>query len=274
MKTFLFADSIINSLTAIAEQFLAGIPNLLKAIVIFIVGWIIARIVRKMLQKALEKIQIDKLGEKLNEIEIVSKANLEVKLSDIFAKVIYYFLMLFVLVAASDALGMPAVSQLVADIFNFIPNLIVALLVLILGLLLAEAIKKLVVTALTSLSIPSAKMIGNVIFYFLFINILVSALTQAKINTAFLSQNLTMLIGGVVLAFGLGYGIASKDIIANFLTSFYFKDRVRIGEKITIDGVTGEVVEVSKSSFTLVNEEGQIIIPMSKLNNNNLTIHN
>ena len=274
MKTFLFADSIINSLTAIAEQFLAGIPNLLKAIVIFIVGWIIARIVRKMLQKALEKIQIDKLGEKLNEIEIVSKANLEVKLSDVFAKVIYYFLMLFVLVAASDALGMPAVSQLVADIFNFIPNLIVALLVLILGLLLAEAIKKLVVTALTSLSIPSAKMIGNVIFYFLFINILVSALTQAKINTAFLSQNLTMLIGGVVLAFGLGYGIASKDIIANFLTSFYFKDRVRIGEKITIDGVTGEVVEVSKSSFTLVNEEGQIIIPMSKLNNNNLTIHN
>lgn len=273
MKIMLFADSILASLTEIGRQIMAGVPNLVKALIVLIIGWIIARMVRKIIRKFLKKLNVDLLGDKLNEIEIVSKAKMEIKLSDLLANIVYYFLMLFVLVAASDALGMEAVSQLVSDIFNFIPNLIVAFLVLILGLLLSEAIRKIVQTALTSLGIPSARLIGMIVFYFLFINVLVSALTQAKINTEFLSQNLTLLIGGGVLAFGIGYGIASKDIISNFLSSFYYKERLKIGDRITIDGINGEVIDISKSSFTVSNEEGHVIIPMNKLTNNNLIIH-
>jgi small-conductance mechanosensitive channel len=266
-------DSIIASLTDIGQSFLAGIPNLLKALVIFIIGWIFAKIVKNAIKKLLSKINLDRLGDKLNEIEMVSKAKIDIKLSDVFSKIVYYLLMLFVLVASSEALGMPAVSNLITDIFNFVPNLIVALMVLILGLLVSEAIKNLVQTALTSLGIPSAKIIGNVVFYFLFLNVLVSALSQAKINTAFLSQNLTLLISGGVLAFGLGYGIASKDIIANLLSSYYYKDKIREGDKITIDGVSGEVIEINKSSFIIINDDGNVVIPMSKLTNNNLIIH-
>jgi small-conductance mechanosensitive channel len=266
-------DSIIASFTDIGQSFMAGVPNLLKALVIFIIGWIFAKIVKNAIKKLLKKINLDRLGEKLNEIEMVSKANIDIKLSDVFSKIVYYLLMLFVLVASSEALGMPAVSNLVTDIFNFVPNLIVALMVLILGLLVSEAVKNLVQTALTSLGIPSAKIIGNVVFYFLFLNVLVSALSQAKINTAFLSQNLTLLISGGVLAFGLGYGIASKDIIANFLSSYYYKDKIREGDKITIDGVSGEVIKINKSSFIVINDDGNVIIPMSKLTNNNLIIH-
>ena len=274
MKILLFTDSIIASLAEIGRSLMSGVPKMLVALSIFVIGWLVAKLVKKVIRKILQKLRVDEFGEKLNEIEMVSKAKLNIKLSEVFSKIVYYLLLLFVLVASSEALGMPAVSNLISDIFNFIPNLIVALLVLIIGLLVAEAIKNLVQTALLSLGIPSAKIIGNVVFYFLFINVLVSALTQAKINTAFLSQNLTLLIGGGVLAFGLGYGIASKDIISNILSSFYYKDRIRPGDKITIDGVTGKVIEVNKSSFTISNEEGKIIVPMSKLNNNNLIIHN
>lgn len=274
MKILLFTDSILASMSEIGRSLMSGVPNLMKAIFIFVVGWMIAKFIKKVFKKILIKIRVDEFGDKLNEIEMVSKAHLEIKLSDVFSKIVYYLLLLFVIVASTEALGMPAVSNLVTDIFNFIPNLIVALLVLIIGLLVSEAIKNLVQTALTSLGIPSAKIIGNVVFYFLFINVLVSALSQAKINTAFLSQNLTLLIGGGVLAFGLGYGIASKDIISNILSSFYYKDRIKKGDRITIDGVTGEVIEVNKSSFILINEEGNVIIPMSKLTTNNLIIHN
>lgn len=274
MKILLFTDSILASLAEIGRSLMSGVPKMLVAVSIFILGWLVAKLVKKLIRKILQKLRVDEFGEKLNEIEMVSKAKLNIKLSEVFSKIVYYLLLLFVLVASSEALGMPAVSNLISNIFNFIPNLIVALLVLIIGLLVAEAIKNLVQTALLSLGIPSAKIIGNVVFYFLFINVLVSALTQAKINTAFLSQNLTLLIGGGVLAFGLGYGIASKDIISNILSSFYYKDRIRPGDKITIDGVTGKVIEVNKSSFTISNEEGKIIIPMSKLTNNNLIIHN
>jgi small-conductance mechanosensitive channel len=274
MKTILFADTVINSLWQMGQQFINAFPRVFTAIVIFLAGMIISKMVSKAIRKLLEKAKVDVLGEKLNEIDMVQKSSVDIQLSKLFAKVMYYVLMLFFLVAAADVLAMPAVSNLVTDIFNFVPNVIVALIVLILGLLLAEAVKNLVNTTLKSLGVPSAKIIANFLFYFLFINVLVSALTQAKINIEFLSQNLTLLIGGGVLAFGIGYGLASKDVIANFMASFYSKDRVKLGDIITIDGIEGEITDIDRSSLTLSTGKSKVIIPLSKMTSEKLEIHN
>ena len=273
MKTPLFADTIWNSLVQMGQQFINAFPRVFTAIVIVVVGMIIAKIVSKTIRKLMEKVGVDKIGEKLNEIEMIQKSNFDIKLSKLFSRVFYYVLMLFFLVAAADVLSMPAVSQLVTDIFNFVPNLIVALIVLILGLLMSEAVKNLVYTTLKSLAVPSAKIISSFLFYFLLINVLVSALTQAKINIEFLSQNLTVLIGGAVMAFGIGYGLASRDIIANFMASFYSKDKIKLGDIITLDGVEGEIVDIDRASLTIDTEGSRIVIPLSKMTNDKIEIH-
>ena len=274
MKTILFADTVINSLIQMGQQFINAFPRVFTSIVIVLVGMVISKMLSRTVKKLMEKAGVDKIGEKLNEIEMVAKSKFDIKLSKLFSKVLYYVLMLFFLVAAADVLSMPAVSQLVTDIFNFVPNLIVALIVLILGLLLSEAVKNLVYTTLKSLAVPSAKIISSFLFYFLLINVMVSALTQAKINIEFLSQNLTVLIGGAVLAFGIGYGLASKDVIANFMASFYSKGRVKVGDIITIGNIKGEIVDIDRSSLTIKTNDSRVIIPMSKLTNENLIIHN
>lgn len=269
----LFFADITTVLQDLAGQFIQVVPRLFSSLVLIIVGLIIAKIASNILRKFLEKIQIDKLGEKLNEIEVVSKANLDIKFSGLFSKILYYFLALFFMVAATDVLGMPAVSDTVKGIFNFIPNIIVALIILIIGLLFADAIRKIVQTTCESIGIPSAKLISSFLFYFLFINIVVSALTQAKINTAFLSQNLSLLIGGVILAFAIGYGFASKDVVSNFLASFYSKGKFNIGDIITVDGDKGEVVDLDKTTLTISKGDSKIIYPLSHLTSNKIEIH-
>ncbi len=273
MKTPLFADTVWNSLVQMGQQFINAFPRVFTSIVIILVGMIVAKVISKTIRKLMEKVGVDKIGEKLNEIEMIQKSNIDIKLSKLFAKVFYYVLMLFFLVAAADVLAMPAVSQLVTDIFNFVPNLIVAMIVLILGLLLSEAVKNLVFTTLKSLAVPSARIISSFLFYFLLVNVLVSALTQAKINIEFLSQNLTVLIGGGVLAFGIGYGLASKDVIANFMASFYSKDKVKLGDIVTIDGVEGEIVDIDRTSMTINTEGSRIIVPLSKMTSDKIEIH-
>lgn len=269
----LFDLNITELLSELLSQFISAAPNFVGAMIIAVVGWIIAKVIAKALKTILKKVGIDKLGDKLNEIEMVSKANMEIKLSTVFSKVVYYFLLLFFFVAAADVLNMPAVSQLVMDIFNFIPNLIVALIILILGLLIAEALRSVVHTACVSLGIPSANLISSFLFYFLFINILIVALTQAKINTEFLAQNISLIIGGAVLAFAIGYGLASKDIVANFLASFYSKGLFEVGDKISFDGSEGTVVAVDKSSLTLDTGTSRIVIPLSKVMKDKIEIH-
>ncbi len=258
------------ALTDLLKGFVDFIPNLLGAIVVLLVGYIIARILRKVVRKLLEKAKIDKLGEKLASIEIVDKSNIKIVLSEILSKVVYFILMLFVWVAATDVLGMEAISNLVTDIFNFIPNLLVAFIILIIGLLLADLIRKAVKTACDSFGIPASKIISTLVFYFIFINIVISALSQAKINVEFLSQNISLVIGGAVLAFAIGYGLASKDVLSNFLASLYGKGMFEVGEKVTIDGEEGEVIDIDRSSITLLTKDKKVIIPFSRAINNKI----
>lgn len=272
MKFFLLPD-IAEILTNLVNDAAGVIPNIVVAFVIAIVGYIISKIIAKIVKKALEKLNVDKLGDKLNEIEMVSKANTEIKLSSVFSKAIYYFLLLFFMVAAAEALNMPAVSDVFKGIFNFFPKVLVALIIMIVGILFAEFIRNLLATTMKSLGISSAGMIANFVFYFLFINIFIVALTQADIETGFLSQNISLIIGGVVAAFAIAYGLASKDTVSNYIASFSTSKNIAIGDRVTVDGVTGVISEMDKSTVTITTDKSKVIIPLGRVMKEKIEIH-
>ncbi|MFT6336320.1 MAG: hypothetical protein ACJATI_003079 [Halioglobus sp.] len=273
MKFLLKIEIMQTALSDMLTNFGGTLSNVLKALVIFFIGYIIAKIVAKAIKTALKKIGIDKLGEKLNEIDIVHKANIDIKFSEVISKMVYYIMMLIFTVAATSVLGIPEISDLVTDIINFVPNLIVAIIVLFLGTLLADRLRKFVDTALKSLGVASSGLISSFLFYFLFINIVIVALSQAKIDTSFLSQNISIIIGGIVLAFAIGYGLASKDVMSNIVASFYSKNQFQIGQKVTIDGVTGIISDVSKSVLTIKTETGRVTFPLSQATNTKVEYH-
>ena len=263
---------LIKVLTDLVSSVVSGIPQFLGALIVLLVGWIIARSIRRLVKRLLAATGIDKLAENLNSIELVERANIKIYPSQLLSSILYYLLMLIVAMASTELLGMPQVSQLMTDIINYVPNLITALIVLVLGLLFSDFIKNLVLTACRSLGIPSANLIASVVFYFLFIAVAMSALGQAKINTDFIQSNLTVIIGGAVLAFSFGYGFASRDMMANFIASFYSKSKVKIGDRIRIEEVEGEVVGIDNTSITIKGNDRQIIIPLSKLTSENVEI--
>jgi hypothetical protein len=258
----------------ILDKFISFLPNVLSAIAIFVIGIIIARFIEKIIRKLLVKIKADKLTEGLQKIEFIDKMNINVKLSNIIAKFVYYFLVLIFLVVSTDILGIPIVSNMIVDVFNFIPNLLIALLLLIIGLLLANWLKNLVLTVAKSLNLPSASLLSNLVFYFILINVLISAMVQAKINIEFFSTNISLIIGGVVFAFALAYGLASKNIMSNIISSFYYKNKYKIGDYIKIGENEGEVCEKDNFHIVLCNKKNKIYIPLSKLNDNELIIIN
>ncbi len=267
------ASSLQSMLRELGNSFASGIPRVFGALVIILIGVIIARILRKIIKKVFESIGIDKLGEKLNEIEMISKADVEIKFSSILSKIVYYIVLLFFLMAASSQLQMEAVSDLVQNLIEFIPNLIVAGIILTIGFIFAEMLKTIVQTALTSFGIPSAKLISSFFFYFILINIVVSALSQAKIDTGFLGQNISILIAGIVLAFSIGYGLASKSTMANFIGSMYMKGKINIGDSIKVRDEVGKVIAMDKSAITIEKENGaRVYVPLSKITTESIEV--
>lgn len=249
------------------------IPSLLGSILIFLVIWIVARIIRKAIRTILGKVGVDKIGESLERIEIVRKSGIEIKISKAIASIVYYFMVLIGIVAATDVLGMPAISQLMTDLLNYVPNIIVAMVVLGIGLLIADFLKNIVHTTCKSIGIPAYSMIANIVFYFVLINVLILALSQAKIDTDFLKNNLSLILAGIIFAFALGYGIASKDLASNFLASFYLRNKFQVGDEITIGGIKGSIAEIDTNYVKVKTATSTQLVPIIKLITESVEIH-
>jgi len=269
-------DTTNFNLWKILEQLLAGfaavVPNLLGAFAVLIIGLIVSKMSRRLVRKMLQTIGADRLAERLNEIELLSNNNIRLIPSKLLSTVVYYFLLFIFVVAATDILNMEVISVLVGDILNYVPVVISALAVLVIGLFISDFLKNIVKTTCDSLAIPAAGLISNIVFYFLFLNVVMIALAQAKIDTGFIQDNLSIILAGIVFAFAIGYGFASRSIVANFLASFYNKGKVSIGDNVEIKGVAGKVIAMDNSTITLDAKDRRVIIPLSKLTDKNIAI--
>lgn len=255
------------------RDFAAAVPNIVGAILIIILGWIISKLIAKLIKRLLKGIGVDKLAERLNQIDIVSRTNIQIVPSSLLSKFIYYFLLFIFISAAIDTLGMEAISSLMNDFLNYIPYLLSASIVFVVGLLLADFLRKTVHTACVSLGIPAANFIASAIFYFLFLNVAMITLDQARIDTGFIQDNLSIILGGVVLAFAIGYGFASRPIVANLLSAYYNREKVQVGDVIAIDGVKGEVVDKDNSNIVLQAEGRKVIIPLGRLSSETYEVY-
>jgi hypothetical protein len=265
--------NIIDIVLKVLEQFASTIPNIIGAFVVAVIGWIIAKLASKAIRKVLEGLKIDRLADQLNGTELVEKANVTIKPSKVLSSIIYYVLLLVFLMAAAEVLGMAIVSQMMGDLVAYIPSLLTAMLLFVVGILLADFIKNITLTTCNSLGIPSGKIIANFIFYLVFLTLTISALQQAGIATDLIRDNVVVLIAGLMFAFALGYGLASKDTMANFLASFYVRKKIKIGDLVSIDDVKGKVVAMDTASITINSEDKLVVMPLRIVASKNVMIY-
>ena len=264
---------VLEKLQEVAGQLFEVLPSLLGALMVLLIGWLMAKIISRILEKVLAAIKVDVLADRLNQIDMVQSAELDIKPSKIISKVIYYLIMLIVVAVAADLMALKILSDQVNSLITFIPNLITAVLVMVFGLIISNMVKELLSTTFRSLGMSSGTLISSFVFYFLFISIVLTALKQVSIETSFIENNITLIIGGIVIAFGIGYGYASRNVMANLLGSLYSKPKFRTGDIIKVKGIQGSVVGMDNTSMTIrTTNNRRVIIPLSVLTENEVEI--
>jgi hypothetical protein len=198
----------------------------------------------------------------------------EISLSDIVAKIFYYYILLIFLTFAADTLGVDTITNMVLSLVNFIPKIIAGAVMLQIGVMLSDAIKTAVTALCKSFNIASAKLIGNIAFIFFLIITFLTALRQVGMETAMLESSFLLVIGGAVAAFAIGYGIASRDVLANIISSFYSRKNYKEGQVIRIDDVKGVITKIDNTSVTVVNDTTTTIIPLQLFQTKQVEIFN
>lgn len=265
-------ETLMQTLNDLVTSFMGFIYNLIGAVAILLIGWWVAKMVAAVTQKMLEKVGADKIGEKLNEIDPIKSMKIEIKLSGVISKLLYYFILIFILRPAADKLGVPAISDMVKLLVEFIPKMISAGIMLFAGIWIADSLRNFVVTLCKSFNIAAGKLIGTAIFFFLLIIFVIQAVAQVGINTSLLESSFNLLVGAIMFAFAIGYGLASKEILNNIISSFYSKNKYREGQIIEIDGVKGEVVAMDNTTITLKTDDSRTVFPLQVLQTKKVVI--
>ncbi len=256
----------ISILDEMIKTFVAFAPNFAGALIVLVIGWIVSKILAKIAKRLLRTIGADKLAEKINEIDLFSKNNIKIVPSVLLSRILYYLLLFITFFISADILNMEVVSNLMADILNYLPLLFSGFLLFVIGVVGADFMKGVVKTTCDSLAIPSASLIANIVFYFILINVFILSLKQAAVKTDFIETNLAIIFAGIVGAFAIGYGLASKGLMANYLASFYNRPKIKVGDAIQIGNIKGEIIEIDNNAIVLKAAEGQkVVIPISKL---------
>jgi len=265
-------EILVNTFQTLINQFVDFVPKLVGAVVVLVIGVLVAKMVAAIVSRVLKQVGFDKIGARLNDIDFINQLQTEIKLSEIVAKVLYYFILLVFITAATETLGVAAITGMVLSLVNFIPKVMAAAIMLQVGVLVADALKKAVVSICQTFKVASGKLLGMIVFYFFLIIIIISALGQAGINTELLESSFNLLIGGIIFAFAVGYGIASRDVMANILSSFYSKDRFKEGQTVQIDDVKGTILSIDNTSLTLRTGDTTTIFPLQTLQSRKIEV--
>ena len=202
---------------AFAIKITAFLPALIGAIIIFVVGWIIARLVKFAVVKLLKLIRFDKATEKGGVQQFLKKGEITKTPSDILGTLVYWFIMILVLIASLDALGLPIVSDLLNSIFLYIPNVVAAIIVLVLGLLVGNLLAAVVKTAASNAGLKAADGMGKLALYALVIFSIAIALDQLGVGEEIVGAAFVITFGAVALALALAFGLGGRDAAAEYL---------------------------------------------------------
>jgi hypothetical protein len=216
-----WGTAIMTSLTAALALFLAAIPKVLGFVIILLIGWFIAAALAKAVSAMLRAVKFNELAQHAGLSGFVQKMGLHTDAAGFVALVAKWFVRMIVLVSAFDALGLPAVSQVLQQLLLWLPNLVVAIVALVIGGLAANALSRLVRGATAEAGLGNPDLLATIARVAVWAFTMVIAVNQIGIATTLINTLFMAIVGAVALALGLAFGLGGHETAAQIVSNWY-----------------------------------------------------
>jgi small-conductance mechanosensitive channel len=208
-------STLLQPLQNALSTFLSYIPQLIGAIVILIIGYIVAKVLQAVVGRVLQAVGFDGWMEKGGIKQFFDRAETNQTPHSILGKLVFWFVFIIALTMAADALGIPQVSAVLGQLIAYIPNIIAAILILILAALLANFLAGIVRGA------TGSGLLGSIARYAIIVYAAFAALTQLGIAVQLTANTFLILLGAVALAAAIAFGIGGREVAKEILEKAY-----------------------------------------------------
>jgi hypothetical protein len=210
-------EALRASLAGALNTFLSAIPRIIGFALVLIVGWIISSLFARGVEALLHAVKFNDLARRSGFADFVQKMGVKDDSSGVIASIVKWFVRLITLVVAFDTLGLPAVSNVLQQLLLWLPNLVVALVVLVIGGLAAKALSQLVRGTTAQAGFTNPDMLATVAKVAVWGFAIIVAVNQLGIATTLINTLLIGLVGAFSIAFGLAFGLGGRDRAAQML---------------------------------------------------------
>ena len=215
-----WGDAVFLSLSNALNTFLAAIPQVIGALLILIIGWIVAGMVARLVGELLRRAGADRLFAEHGG-RVYGAQSEKIRPSVVASELVKWLIRLVFLVAAANVLGMPQVSELLNQVLLWIPNLIVAAIILLVAPLLARFVRSAIEVGAGQMGFTNAPLLGRIAEIAIVAFAVVIAINQIGIAADLVNIIFIGLVGAFALAFGLAFGLGGRDVAAQLTQSWY-----------------------------------------------------
>lgn len=216
-----FMQTVTESLRDAIGPFMAAIPKVVGFLVILIIGWIVAALIARAVAAILRAIKFNDLSDRSGFSDMVQKMGMRSDAAGFIGATTKWFIRLITLVVAFDALGLPAVSDVLHRLLLWVPNLVVALVVLVLGGLAATALSTIVRGGTAKAGLGNPDLLATIARVTVWAFAIVIAVNQLGIATSLVNTLFTAVVGTVAVAFAIAFGLGGRDTANEIVRRWY-----------------------------------------------------
>ena len=213
-----WADVLSSSFQNLFYGLVAFIPNLVVAVIIFIIGWLVGMGLGRVVAQIVNALRIDQALRPTGIEGVLSRAGYQLNSGKFLGFLVEWFFIIVFLVAALDVLGLTAVNFFISQVvLGYLPQVIVAVLILLVAAVVAQAAERVLAGSARAANLHSAGFIGKVARYAVWVFAILAALAQLGVATAFVQTLFTGIVIAASLAIGLSFGLGGQASAARYL---------------------------------------------------------
>jgi hypothetical protein len=209
------------SLQGLWLGFISFIPGLIVALIVFILGWVLADIIGRAIKQVVDALKINQLFASAGADAMLAKAGLRLDVGAFLGGLVKWFIIIVFLMTALEIVGLTQVNVFLRDgVLAYLPQVIIAALILIAATLIADAMSKLVMATAKAANLRSAGFLGAIVKYAIWIFALIVAFAKLGIAPEFMQILFSGLVAALALAGGLAFGLGGRDAAARAIEHF------------------------------------------------------
>jgi hypothetical protein len=214
-------DIMLEPVRAVLIQFGAFVPRLLLALVILLIGWMLAKAIRLLVVKGLRAINLNVLTERAGIDRFLQQGGIQTDTIGILGALIYWLVTLAVLMIAFNSLGLTNVTELIGRVALFIPKVIVAVLILAFGAYFARFIDNTIIAYGRNVGVEDAQILGRIARYAVLVFVVMIALEQVDVASELVRQTFLIILAGVVFGLALAFGLGTQYRVSELLEKWW-----------------------------------------------------